>query len=206
MLFRGYDEISSYCELWPPHAYEALVNNEDANEADSVHEMATLWSGSEGHWVVYEGGSEVPDLSLGCNFNSRLTSVLFKRPFSMFAFAWEMGEDGLCEYMQPIPIFPTGVQVVQMDAETLELEKDRVGSSIGLKGEAQDNWELQMSHNDVYFFPHRVYNAKGKWTRWSNLDVKGTEVKVLSDLVPMFSASGCTTLFVHACTTNVQFE
>ena len=93
-----------------------------------------------------------------------------------------------------------------MDAETLELEKDRVGSSIGLKGEAQDNWELQMSHNDVYFFPHRVYNAKGKWTRWNNLDVKGTEVKVLSDLVPMFSASGCTTLFVHACTTNVQFE
>ena len=37
VLFRGYDEKSTYCELWPPHAHEALVNNEDANEADSVH-------------------------------------------------------------------------------------------------------------------------------------------------------------------------
>ena len=135
-----------------------------------------------------------------------LKSVLFKRPFSNFASTCEIGEGGMWEYMQPIPIFPTGVQVVQMDAETLELEKEWVGSSIGLKGEARTNWELQMSHNDVYFFSHREYNATGKWTRWKNLDVKGTEVKVLSDLVPMFSASGCTTLFVHACTTNVRFE
>ena len=68
------------------------------------------------------------------------------------------------------------------------------------------NWEPQMSHNDVYLFSRIDYNATGKRTRSKNVDVKGTKVKVLSHLVAMVSASGCTTLFVHACTINVQFE
>ena len=76
--------------------------------------------------------------------------------------------------MQPIPISPTGVQVVQTDAETLELENLWVRSSIGLKGEARPNWELPMSHNIVCFFSHREYNATGKWTltlaTWSSIN------------------------------------
>ena len=109
---------------------------------------------------MYEGGSEVPDLSLGCNVNSRLSSVLFKRPFGIFASTCGMGEGGMWECIWPIPIFPVGVKLAQLDAENLELEKESVGCSIGLEPEA--NWELHMSHSHVYCFPHRVYNAKGK--------------------------------------------
>ena len=83
--------------------------------------------------------------------------------------------------------------------DTAQPEKDWVGSSIGLEPEAQANWELQMSHNDVYDFSCIKYNATGKRTQSKNLDVRGTEVNVLSDLVPMFCTCGCTTLFVHAC-------
>ena len=160
--------------------------------------MATLWSGYEGHWVAYDGGSEVLDLRLGSSFSSSRYAVLFKRPFRIVA--------NTCGDLRSIPIFPTCVQVVQMDAETLELENDWVGSLIVLEPEAQINRELQMSHSDVYFFSDIGYNAPGKRTRRKNLDVKGSEVKALADSVPMFSAPGCAPLFVHACTTNVQFK
>ena len=89
--------------------------------------MATLWSGCEGQWVVFESGSELPDLSLGCNVNSHLMSVLFGRPFGIFASTCGMGEGGMWEYTWPIPISPTGVKLVHLDAENLELEKDWVG-------------------------------------------------------------------------------
>ena len=119
--------------------------------------MATLWSGYEGHWVAYDGGSEVLDLRLGSSFSSSRYAVLFKRPFRIVA--------NTCGDLRSIPIFPTSVQVVEMDAETLELEKDWVGSSIGLEPEAQTDWELQMVHNHVYVCSHIEYNATGKRTR-----------------------------------------
>ena len=107
--------------------------------------------------VVYEGGSEVPDLSLGSKFGSNRYVVLSKQPFRIFA--------NTCGDLRSIPIFPTSVQVVEMDAETLELEKDWVGSSIGLEPEARTDWELQMVHNHVYVCSHIEYNATGKRTR-----------------------------------------
>ena len=38
-----------------------MMNDESANEAHSVREMAT------GHWLIYVSGCETPDLSLGSN-------------------------------------------------------------------------------------------------------------------------------------------
>ena len=161
-----------------------------------VHRSAILnlyfGVGTSGAYAV-EGDS----LCWFCNnLHSSVVCLLFKRPFRILANA--------CD--DPNPNFPIGVKVIQMDAETLELEKDWVGSSIGLDSEAQTNWELQMSHDDAYIFPRQEHHSTGKRTRWNNLEVKGTEAKILSELVPVFSASGCTTLFVHACTTNVQLK
>ena len=39
------------------------------------------------------------------------------------------------ECIQPIPIFPEGVKLAQLDAENLELEKESVGCSIALEPE-----------------------------------------------------------------------
>ena len=116
-----------------------------------------------------------------------------------------MGEGGLNPLQTLLPIFPPGLKLVQMDAEHLEPEKDWLGASIRHKPET--NWKLQNPTETCTFFSRQEYDAKDSQSHTMNiLDVKGTQIKVLQDLVPMFSASGRTTLCVHACTADVQFE
>ena len=63
--FRRNHGKSAYCYPQHPQAYVEQVSSACANEADSIHEMATSWSGRAGHWVVHDCGSEAPGLSPG---------------------------------------------------------------------------------------------------------------------------------------------
>ena len=90
-----------------------------------------------------------------------------------------------------------------MPTNDMEDHKDIVGVQIGLSLDSLTDWEFRKSHEDVLFL-HT--STSGKRTKKEHLVVKRTEVKVLSELVSLSSASGCTTLFVHACTPGVQFE
>mmetsp|Transcript_128114 Transcript_128114/g.221334 ORF Transcript_128114/g.221334 Transcript_128114/m.221334 type:complete len:93 (+) Transcript_128114:202-480(+) len=92
-----------------------------------------------------------------------------------------------------------------MFEDAVEDQKDIVGAALGFSPNILAHWELQKSHDGIYFFNHRQLDTSGKWTKKLHLIVKGTVVNFLSDLVPMFSADSQTTLFVHACTTDVQF-
>ena len=49
----------------------------------------------------------------------------------------------------------------------------------------------------VLFFTHKHFDTCGKWIKKEHLVVKGTVVKVLSELVSLFSASGRTAFLVH---------
>ena len=109
------------------------------------------------------------------------------------------------EYSATILFFKYGRRFLQMSEDAVEDQKDIVGAELGFSPNMMAHWELQKSHDDVYFFYHRHLDTSGKWTKKLQLVVKGTVVKFLSDLVPMFSADSQTTLFVHACTTDVQF-
>ena len=82
-----------------------------------------------------------------------------------------------------------------MPTHGVEDHKDIVGVQIGLSLDSLTDWELRKFNLD-----------SGKLTKKEHLVVKGTVVKVLSELVSMFSASSRTALFVHACTPGVQFE
>ena len=75
--------------------------------------MRTVWLGYRGVLYVYDYGSEAPDLCFSSDPTSD-SAVLFQRPFRISAYA--------SGHATPIPIFPTGLKLVQMDAESVELE------------------------------------------------------------------------------------
>ena len=196
VLYNGKDEGSTYAEPRSPEEYEKLISDESGSELHSLEKMLAVWRGARGGWCAYGYGSEAPDLYF-CGKNSFDFAVFFRRPFKTIAHT--------SEYSATIPVFKYGLRFLQMSEDAVEDQKDIVGAELGFPPNMMEHWELQKSHDDIYFFNHRLLDTSGKWTKKLHLIVKGTVVKFLSDLVPMFSADSQTTLFVHACTTDVQF-
>ena len=61
-----------------------------------------------------------------------------------------------------------------MSEDAVEDQKDIVGAELGFPPTMMEHWELQKSHDDVYFFDHSHLDTSGKWTKKLHLVVKGT--------------------------------
>ena len=190
LLYRGGDEKSTYS--YPPslERYDALVGKGE-DEGACVHQMVALWAPQTGGWQEFTYGSLMPNLRLGIGrHGASWENVVIRRPLSIMAVA-PSGVVGNLPVFGRSPTHP-GLQLMSMGRATFDDMKPSVAMGLGWDYGESDSWEweLEPSHEDVYFFGDQLI-------------INGVEVHELGDLVPLFS--GRTTLFVHACTTNLKW-
>ena len=85
-------------------------------------------------WCVYHYGSEAPDPHFTAN-NTRFDYAVLLRQF----FRTSAHVSG---HSTPITFSPTGLTLVQIDADLMELQKDIVGVQIGLNPDSVTDWEF----------------------------------------------------------------